>query len=401
MRSLVLVFTALFGCVAAVDQCTKATSGSCSPGKTPPTCDGPLNSNGDVMKPVCTKIVTIPQGSFHGTLYCGNPLANTGSGTQKGTIDVTIGQCQTTTGFCFILTATAPSGSNLQADYKVQISTSPITRDNPGGFDTKVTSQPVYVPFSLVYGSKNPCTDGPKYAYIAFHAQTNSQTCWGGINSSPPYSDLQTIPGGNKNWALQFKFPFTCKDYCCPDVYINSCPGKCSPTTPDWCNLKHVPNPDGWSSNPDYAQQWPVQYGGGTCGTETAFGVPSGCTSDLCDTTTLQSKGCGRWGWYLENVGKDSGGNPGPYKLHEGAGQNKLSNGVDVGFVMVQSCPSDSSKTCAFFTTTGGWRITTAHVQANCGALSGTGNNFPCAPGQYNLNGGGSCGSPGLPGTLW
>ncbi|CAG9954320.1 unnamed protein product [Clonostachys rosea f. rosea IK726] len=452
MRSLVLVFTALLGCATAVDQCTKANSGSCCqgytyndtplhkrttapvcdgtsidpvPGKTPPACGGPPNSNGDTMKPVCTEILKIPQGSFHGTLYCGNPLANTGSGTQKGTIDVTIGQCHQTTGFCFILTATAPSGSTLQADYKVQISTSPITSDNPGGFATKVTSQPVEVPFSLIYGS-DPCSTGSTTVYIAFHAQTSSQTCWAAIDSSPPYSNLLTIPNNNKNWALQFEFDFTCKDSCnswcccpppppipgCPSDYTQSCPGLCNPSKTDAvCNLQHVPNPPGWSANPDYAdgdgcggQICCCQpSGGGTCDTETAFGVPPSCTPHtVCTATTLQSQGCNgnRWGWYIDGVDVSSG-QAGPYTLHEGAGNNDLNNGADVGSVMVKPCTSDATKWCAFFSTTGGWVITTAHVQDGCGSLgTGTGN-FPCAPGGYNNNGGGSCPASGLPGTSW
>lgn len=550
MRSLVLVFTALFGCATAVDQCTKANSGSCCqgytyndtplhkratapvcdgtsidpvPGKTPPACGGPPNSNGDTMKPVCTEILSIPQGSFHGTLYCGNPFGgNTGSGTQKGTIDVTIGQCHQATGFCFILAATAPSGSTLEADYKVQISPSPISNDNPGGFATKVTSQPVEVPFSLVYGSdpsKNPCSGtGSTTVYIAFHAQTGSQTCWAAIDSSPPYSDLQTIQNKNKNWALQFKFDFTCKDSCnswcccppppqipgCPSDYTQSCPGLCNPSKPDAvCNLQHVPNPPGWSdTNPDYADvccckppdtpQCPsgdVQHilqpgtstcsgfegtcgnpiqgniadcstglhnsvccchpsgctphcssgtpnptpgacsapgqtctsqddgcggqicccqpsGGGTCDTETAFGVPPGCAPHtVCTVTTLQSQNCNgnRWGWYIDGVDVSSG-QAGPYTLHEGAGNNNLNNGADVGSVMVKPCTSDATKWCALFSTTGGWVITTAHVQDGCGSLgtgTGPGQNFPCAPGGYNNNGGGSCPASGLPGTSW
>ncbi|KLU82016.1 hypothetical protein MAPG_01095 [Magnaporthiopsis poae ATCC 64411] len=91
------------------------------------------------------------------------------------------------------------------------------------------------------------------------------------------------------------------------------------------------------------------------------------------------------------------------YRLWAGAGQNDLKKGAQAGTVTVQTCSSGSSQYCAFFTTSGtGYVITTAHVEASCDALSTrTSNNFPCAPGGYNLNNGGTCGSNGLPGTSW
>ncbi|KAK3896646.1 hypothetical protein C8A05DRAFT_39804, partial [Staphylotrichum tortipilum] len=45
----------------------------------------------------------------------------------------------------------------------------------------------------------------------------------------------------------------------------------------------------------------------------------------------------------------------------------------------------------AFFTTaTSGNVITSAHVEADCDALPPPTQNFPCAPGGYNNNGGNS-----------
>ncbi|KAJ5364329.1 uncharacterized protein N7496_010042 [Penicillium cataractarum] len=539
MRGLFFILTAIIGSVAAADQCTKDNSASCcqgytyndnplqkrttvpvcdgtsidpAPGLTPPTC--PTDSSGNTKNPVCTAIKTIPQGSFDGTLYCGNPLANTGSGTVKGTIHVEVGPCQVpATGFCFILTATAPPGTTLDNDFKVQISTSPLTSDNPGQFAVKVSSQPVYYPFSLVYGSTDPCASASQgTVYIGFHTGDGSDTCWAGGNS-PTDPPTQTIPGGNSNWALQFSFVFTCKDVCqswcccpppptipdCPTDYSQSCPGLCNPSKPGTqCNLIHVANPSGWTTNPDYAQKCcckppdtpqcatglqkhvldsgvstcsafsgvcgnPVlgtiadcstgNYNGvcccctpnqqcssgtktdtagacsgsppagqtctsqsdgcggqiccckpsGTCNTQTAFGVPASCSANtVCNTNTLSSKGCGknRWGWYI-NVDL-SGGATATYKLYAGAGLNDLSKGTDVGSVSVQPCSSGSTQYCAFFSTMGGWVIVDTHVEADCDALSTrTTQNFPCAPGGYNDNGSGTCGSGGLPGTTW
>lgn len=535
MRSFGFVLAAIIGSAAAVDpeQCTKSNSGSCCqgytyndqilhkrtsaptcdgtsippyPGLTPPTCGGPPDSNGNAVKPVCTSIDTIPSGSWDGTLYCGNPLANTGAGTTKGSFRVEIGSCPAPgTGFCFIFTATAPAGTTLKDDYKVLISTSEIKESAPGQFPVKVTTaQPVYYPMSLVYGTTtNPCSTEKKI-FIAFHADNRADTCWAGANTSP-----KPVTGGN-SWALQFDFTFSCKEVCktwcccpppptipdCPSDYTQSCPGKCSPDKPATCTLLEVPNPSGgWTSNPYYADKCcckppdsphcpsgtehtlapgastcaafgsncgtpifgqiaecgagskngvcccctPKQCAAGTttagacpatppagqvcteesdgcggrncccqpaptgpCTTDTAYGVPNECPArTVCGTNTLQSEGCSnKWGWYL--VADLSGSGSATYRLHAGAGQNDLRKGGQAGTVTVQACSTGSTQYCAFFTTSGGYVLTTAHVEATCDALSTrTSNNFPCAPGGYNLNGGGTCGSNGLPGTSW
>jgi hypothetical protein len=404
----------------------------------------------------------------------------------------------------------------------------------------------------LVYGAGvDPCANSSPNVWIGFHASEGGQTCWAG--GSPPLSPTSTtIPGGNQNWALQFSFSFTCKDFCtswcccplpptipdCPAGYSQSCPNQCNPIKPKaQCNLQNINNPPGWTSNPYYAQkccckppdtpqcasgldQHPLDSGAttcsafpgvcnplfgtigdcntgqvngvcccctpktqcsagtgtntpggcdgnppagqtctqqddgcggkicccqtactpkcpsgtldpngctgtpptgqtctlqddgcggkacccqasGTCSTETAFGVPASCQAGaVCSTNTLQSKGCGRWGWYI-NADLSGGATP-TYRLHAGAGQNDLSKGTDVGSVVIQPCSSGSSQYCAFFTTTSGWVIVDAHVEADCDALSTrTDQNFPCAPGGYNNNGDGTCGSGGLPSSTW
>lgn len=92
------------------------------------------------------------------------------------------------------------------------------------------------------------------------------------------------------------------------------------------------------------------------------------------------------------------------YVLHRGAGQNDLSHGADVGTVTIRHCPGSGSSTtwCAVFSTSGGYVITSPHVEADCDALSTrTDQNFPCAPGGYNDNGGNACGTNDLPGPVW
>lgn len=578
MKGQLFILSALVAYAAALDteQCTKAKSGSCCEGytyndtplhkrTTAPVCDGsldpvpgstaptcPADGNGGTKEPVCTEIVKIPMGSADGTLYCGNPLANTGEGTSRGTFRVEIAPCPApTTGLCFKLTATAPSGTTLEDDYKVEISMTKHTVSVPGKFQTKVASQPVYVPFSIVFKDTNPCDT--TNVWIAFHAQTSSNTCWAGVDNRDELTPIGTGTGGN--WALQFPFNLDCKEYCkswcccpppptipdCPTDYTDSCPGLCSPSESGAsCDLLEIPNPDGWSENPLYAdkccckppdnphctsgeehlldsdthtcaafqgvcgapihgnfadcrtgdykeaccccipktcsvgdktlgacgaastssgldchteddgcggtnccctpsctpqcpsgtgitiangcgtnpptgQTCTSQPGGcgtnvccckptpGECTTETAFGVPSQCTTGLCTTTRLQDKGCKRWGWYIDV--DLSSVTSATYKLYAGAGQNNLGKGKEVGSVVIQHCSSGSANRCAFFITTGDWVLTTTHVEADCGSLrapAAKGSNFACAPGQYNLNTGGSCGgSSGLPGTSW
>ncbi|KAI9767065.1 MAG: hypothetical protein M1839_004639, partial [Geoglossum umbratile] len=205
MRSLALVLAALFSAAVANTDCTKGNSSTCCQGYTynditlhkrtvnPPVCDGSVPPGPGVTpptctgrQPVCTTTDTIPQGSGDFTLYCGNPLANTGQGTVKGTVHVEVGPCQTGSGFCFILTATAPTGTTLDADYKVQISLSKITSDVSGKFPIQVTSQPIYVPFSLVYGTTKPCSTGPGTVWLALHGGEGGQTCWAGNNPGTP-----------------------------------------------------------------------------------------------------------------------------------------------------------------------------------------------------------------------
>lgn len=535
MRVLSLGLAALLGRAVAVDSCTQANSGSCCKGytyndvpihlrATAPVCDESVPPGPGVTcgghAPVCTAIDRIPEGSFHGTLYCGNPFPNEGSGTINGTISVEVGLCPSPmNGYCFILTATAPAGTTLKADFKVQISTALLMRDNPGQFATKVTTQPVYVPFSLVYGASYPCdTLGPKTVDIGFHAEEGTETCWAG---SDDRNQLMKISSGNNNWALQFTFTYMCKEICksycccpapptvpdCPADYSESCPSKCDtpgaqcktipiPNLPNWgsqgslyaekccckppdnpgdctapftirnvvdpgtptcpasssqlfckdplkgsianchtglynevcccCSLDYsacaapaVPSPGACSGSPPPPgcttktdncgnQFCCCQATVGTCSTETAFGVPSVCNPNtICDAAhypgviTLKSKGCGRWGWVIDTGDLAAAGSK-TYKLHQGAGQNDLSHGDDVGSVTIKHCTEGSTTWCAFFSTTNGNVITSAHVEADCDALSTrTTQNFPCAPGGYNNNGGNSCGTNGLPGTSW
>lgn len=525
MRGLRFVLAAIVGLAAAVNQCTPSNSGTCcqgytyndtplqkratapvcdgksidaAPGLTPPTCD--TDSSGTSKDPVCTAIGNLPQGFTDAILYCGNP--KTDSGTVKGSLHVEIVPCPAPlTGNCFKLSAIAPPGTTLDNSFQVQISPSELTSDNPGGFDTNVNSQPVYVPFSLVYGGVDPCTTGETTVWIGFHTGEGGETCWAGDT---------TIPGGNQNWSRQFSFTFSCKDFCtswcccplpptipdCPAGYSQSCPNQCNPSKPNaQCNLQNIYNPPGWTTTepsiyaqkccckpPDTPQcasgldQHPLDSGatcsaypgvcnplfgtiadcntgqfngvcccctpktqcsagtgtntpggcenppagqtctsqddgcGGTicccqasgpCSTETAFGVPASCRADaVCKINTLQSEGCGRWGWYI-NANLNGGATP-IYALYTGAGKNDLRKGKDVGSVAIQPCSSGSSEYCAFFTTTSGWVIVDAHVEADCDALSTrTTQNFPCAPGGYNDNGGGTCGSGDLPSSTW
>jgi len=142
--------------------------------------------------------------------------------------------------------------------------------------------------------------------------------------------------------------------------------------------------------------------GGGTCSTGTAFGVPNQCAAGtVCDktlyptVTTLGDKGCGRWGWII-----DTGALTGSvsYRLWTGAGQNDLKKGSLAGSVSIQPCSAGSSSWCAVFSTTSGYALTSAHVEADCDALSTrTSNNFPCAPGGYNDNGGNSSAPTAFP----
>lgn len=539
MRGLGFVLTAVVGCAAAVDQCTPDDSGSCcqgytyndnplqkrttapvcdgtsiepAPGQHPPTC--PADSSGNSIKPVCIATETIPSGSYQATLYCGNPLANTGSGTVTGSLVVEVVQCPGSTEFCFQLTATPPSGTTFDDDFKIQISTSELTSDISGHFAVHVgsTLQPVYYPSSLVYGSTGPCDpNGLKTVWIGFHTGEGGQTCWAaGPNPKTPPSAI--IGGGNRNWALQFSFDITCKDVCtcwcccpppptipeCPADYSQSCPGLCSPPKANaQCNLLNIDNPPGWTTNLYFAQkccckppdtpQCPsgeVQHilspgvdtccafsgdcgnpligtiadcntgnfnevcccctpstqcspgthipgacsgtpppgqtctrqsdgcGGqicccqssATCNTETAFAVPAECHSgSVCSINTLSSAGCGpnRWGWYIM-TGDLSKGLPAAYALYAGAAQNDLLKGTQVGSVQIVQC---TGGWCAIFTTTtSSYVIVDAHVEADCGtSLTPNGRpNFPCAPGRYNDNSGGTCGpSNGLPSTSW
>jgi len=290
MRAVGLGLIALLGRAAAtVDICLPSNSGSCCQGytyndvplerrTTAPVCDNAVPAGPGVTRPtcgqhepVCTKVETIPQGTGSGTLYCGNPIANTGSGTVTGSISITVGLCQSPTpGYCFIITATAPPGTTLDTVYRVLISSTKLTEDRPGQYPVEVAvGGTVYYPFSSVYTAT--CDSlGEKAVWIGFHTGEGGQTCWAGN------SDLIIIPGttgngnGNNNWAVQLPFTYSCNEvctsYCCcpspPTIpgctepgYTESCPSQCKSTHFDGvdCHSKDVPNPSGWGSQPVYA----------------------------------------------------------------------------------------------------------------------------------------------------
>jgi len=136
------------------------------------------------------------------------------------------------------------------------------------------------------------------------------------------------------------------------------------------------------------------------CTIGTGFGVPLVC-SGICNTNTLIGLGCGRWGWY-HNIGSLPYG---PVDFHVGAGKNDLSKGESAGTVEVKTCSSGSG-ICAFYVMKPGYRLNSAHVDVRCGlnaikTKAQSTNGYPCAPGQYNTNGGGGCPGPDGLGGSW
>jgi hypothetical protein len=136
------------------------------------------------------------------------------------------------------------------------------------------------------------------------------------------------------------------------------------------------------------------------CEIGTGFGVPLGCSgSGICGTNTLESLGCGRWGWYhkIESLPY------GPVDFHVGAGNNNLGNGESAGTVEVKTCSSGSG-ICAFYVMNPGYRLNSAHVDSRCEIIKTkdeSSHGYPCAPGSYNTNGGGGCPGPNGLGSTW
>jgi hypothetical protein len=124
------------------------------------------------------------------------------------------------------------------------------------------------------------------------------------------------------------------------------------------------------------------------CDLGTAFAAPPTCPvsrTAACTTNAISATGCSkRWGWYVPAASGSS------FTLYSGAGQNILGRAAVVGAATVGPCAADPARTCVRYRANDGFRLNSAHVDVSCGSALRAGVKA-CAPGQYNLNAGGSC----------